>query len=122
MNFDLTDEQKIFADQVRRFAQTHLAAGALKRAHDPRFPYEVAQLMAKQGMMGIRKPMPPISPARKPNGAPSSSRPAQADMKRTLHTVYFMSVKHDIVSYFGPRNPFARAARYPCRENRTLKL
>jgi alkylation response protein AidB-like acyl-CoA dehydrogenase len=53
MNSDLTDEQNPFADQVRRFAQTHLAAGALKRAHDPRFPYDVAQLMAKQGLMGI---------------------------------------------------------------------
>ena len=56
MNFDLTDEQKLFADQVRRFAQTYLAAGALKRAHDPRFPYDVAQLMAKQGLMGIALP------------------------------------------------------------------
>ena len=53
MNFDLTDEQKQFAESVRRFAQDHLAAGALKRAHDPRFPYAVAQLMAKQGLMGI---------------------------------------------------------------------
>ena len=56
MNFDLTDEQNLFADQVRRFAQTHLAAGALKRAHDPRFPYDVAQLMAKQGLMDIALP------------------------------------------------------------------
>jgi Acyl-CoA dehydrogenase, N-terminal domain len=44
------------AHQVRRFAQHHLAAGALKRAHDPRFPYDVAQLMAKQGLMGIALP------------------------------------------------------------------
>ena len=56
MNFDYTDEQKQFADSVRRFAQAHLAAGALKRAHDPRFPYDVAQLMAKQGLMGIALP------------------------------------------------------------------
>ena len=56
MNFDLTDEQKQFADSVRRFAQDHLVAGALKRAHDPRFPYDVAQLMAKQGLMGIALP------------------------------------------------------------------
>jgi alkylation response protein AidB-like acyl-CoA dehydrogenase len=53
MNFDLTDEQKLFADQVGHFACDHLAAGALKRAHDPRFPYDVAQLMAKQELMGI---------------------------------------------------------------------
>jgi len=56
MNFDFTDEQKLFAEQVRRFAQDHLAAGALKRAHDPRFPYDVAQLMTKQGLMGITLP------------------------------------------------------------------
>jgi hypothetical protein len=56
MNFDLSDEQRLFAEQVRRFAQTHLAAGALKRAHDPRFPFDVAQLMAKQGLLGITLP------------------------------------------------------------------
>src|ERR1700719_715721 len=56
MNFDYTEEQKQFAESVRRFAQAHLAAGALKRAHDPRFPYDVAQLMAKQGLMGIALP------------------------------------------------------------------
>src|SRR3984893_17040616 len=56
MNFDYTDEQKQFPESVRRFAQAHLAAGALKRAHDPRFPYDVAQLMAKQGLMGIALP------------------------------------------------------------------
>jgi alkylation response protein AidB-like acyl-CoA dehydrogenase len=56
MNFDYTDEQKQFAESVRRFAQAHLSAGALKRAHDPRFPYDVAQLMAKQGLMGIALP------------------------------------------------------------------
>jgi alkylation response protein AidB-like acyl-CoA dehydrogenase len=56
MNFDFTAEQKQFADQVRRFAREHLAAGALKRAHDPRFPFDVAALMAKQGLMGISLP------------------------------------------------------------------
>ena len=56
MNFDLTDAQKLFAEQVGRFARDHLVAGALKRAHDPRFPYDVAQLMAKQGLMGIALP------------------------------------------------------------------
>jgi alkylation response protein AidB-like acyl-CoA dehydrogenase len=53
MNFEFTDEQKLFADQVRRFAQAQLAAGALARAHDPRFPFDVAKLMSKQGLMGI---------------------------------------------------------------------
>ncbi len=53
MNFDFTEEQKLFAEQVRRFAHEHLADGALKRAHDSRFPFEIAQLMAKHGLMGI---------------------------------------------------------------------
>jgi len=56
MDFDLTDEQKQIAESVRRFARDYLAAGVLKRAHDPRFPYDVAQLMAKQGLMGIALP------------------------------------------------------------------
>ena len=56
MNFEFTDEQKLFAELVRRFARENLAAGALKRAHDPGFPYDIAQLMAKQGLMGIALP------------------------------------------------------------------
>jgi len=56
MNFDFTEEQKLFADQVRRFALAHLEKDALKRAHDPRFPFDVAKLMSKQGLMGITIP------------------------------------------------------------------
>jgi hypothetical protein len=56
MDFDFTPEQKQFAEQVRRFARDHLAKGALKRAHDPRFPFDVAELMAKQGLLGITLP------------------------------------------------------------------
>jgi alkylation response protein AidB-like acyl-CoA dehydrogenase len=56
MNFDFSDEQKQFGAQVRRFAREHLAHGALKRAHEPRFPFDVAQLMAKHGLMGISLP------------------------------------------------------------------
>src|ERR1700757_170582 len=53
MNFEFTPEQKLFAEQVRRFAQNELAAGALKRAHDPRFPLDVATRMSAQSLMGI---------------------------------------------------------------------
>ena len=53
MNFEFTDEQKLFADSVRRFALAHLEKDALKRAHDPRFPFDVAKLMSAQGLMGI---------------------------------------------------------------------
>ncbi len=53
MNFEFTEEQKLFADSVHRFAVTHLEKDALKRAHDPRYPFDVAKLMSEQGLMGI---------------------------------------------------------------------
>jgi alkylation response protein AidB-like acyl-CoA dehydrogenase len=56
MDFEFNDEQKLFAEQVHRFAQQHLAGGALARAHDPAFPFDVARLMAEQGLMGITLP------------------------------------------------------------------
>jgi alkylation response protein AidB-like acyl-CoA dehydrogenase len=56
VDFDFTAEQKLFAEQVRRFARDHLAKGALERAHDPRFPFDVAGLLAEQGLMGISLP------------------------------------------------------------------
>ena len=56
MNFDFTEEQKLFAESVRRFAQDHLAKDALKRAHSPHFPFDVAKLMSRQGLMGITIP------------------------------------------------------------------
>jgi hypothetical protein len=53
MDFELNEEQQAFADSVRRFAEANLSEGSLARAHDPRFPREVAQLLGKQGLMGI---------------------------------------------------------------------
>jgi len=56
MNFDLTDEQKQFRDAVRGFAERHLRDGALARAHHPEHPWDVAKLMAEQGLLGITIP------------------------------------------------------------------
>jgi len=53
MNFELSEEQKMFRDSVRGFAERHLAAGALARAHEDGFPREVAKMMAEQGLLGI---------------------------------------------------------------------
>lgn len=53
MDFELNEEQQAFADSVRRFAEANLREGSLARAHDPRFPREVAQMLGKQGLMGI---------------------------------------------------------------------
>src|SRR6266851_3611808 len=56
MNFEFTEEQKLFAEAVRKFALAELETDALKRAHNPRFPFEVAQRMSRQGLMGITLP------------------------------------------------------------------
>ncbi|HEX9673359.1 MAG TPA: acyl-CoA dehydrogenase family protein [Burkholderiales bacterium] len=56
MNFELTSEQQAFRDSVRGFAEKHLRAGALARAHDPAYPWDVSRLMAQQGLMGITMP------------------------------------------------------------------
>ncbi len=53
MDFRFTPEQQQFRDSVRRFAEKHLAAGAHERAHSPEYPWEVAKLMAAQGLLGI---------------------------------------------------------------------
>ena len=53
MNFEFTEEQKLFAESVKRFALAQLEKDALKRAHDPRYPFDVAKLMSQQGLMGI---------------------------------------------------------------------
>ncbi len=56
MNFKLTPEQDQFRDSVRKFAEKHLAAGARERAHAAAYPWDVAKLMAKQGLLGITIP------------------------------------------------------------------
>ena len=53
MDFNFTAEQQAFVDSVRRFARDQLAPGAMERARAVRFPRDVAQLMAKQGLLGI---------------------------------------------------------------------
>ena len=53
MDFKLTPEQEAFQDAVRGFAEKHLRAGALARAHDPVHPWDVSRLIAEQGLMGI---------------------------------------------------------------------
>lgn len=53
MNFQLTPEQETFRDAVRGFAERHLKEGALERAHNPEHPWDVAKLMAEQGLLGI---------------------------------------------------------------------
>ncbi|MEK6244239.1 MAG: acyl-CoA dehydrogenase family protein [Pseudomonadota bacterium] len=56
MDFNLSGEQSQFRESVRRFAQKHLAPGARDRAHATAYPWDVAKLMAAQGLLGITIP------------------------------------------------------------------
>ncbi len=56
MNFSLSEEQRGFCDAVRAFAEKHLRVGALARAHDADYPWDVARRMAEQGLLGITIP------------------------------------------------------------------
>jgi alkylation response protein AidB-like acyl-CoA dehydrogenase len=53
MDFRLNPEQEAFRESTRRFAEKHLAKGARERAHSPDYPFDVAKLMAAQGLLGI---------------------------------------------------------------------
>jgi len=56
MDFSLTPEQEQFRESVRRFAEKNLAKGARERAHSSDYPWDVARLMAGQGLLGITVP------------------------------------------------------------------
>lgn len=53
MHSFLNDEQRAFADTIKRFAQAELAEGALDRAHSREFPWEIAQKLSAMGLLGI---------------------------------------------------------------------
>ena len=56
MDFELTEEQRAFADAVSRFAKATLSDGALARAHSPHYPWETAKRLSAQGLLGITIP------------------------------------------------------------------
>jgi alkylation response protein AidB-like acyl-CoA dehydrogenase len=56
MDFTLSEEQIAFQDSVRGFASRALASGAVARAHDERFPWDVAKAMSEAGLFGIMLP------------------------------------------------------------------
>ena len=53
MDFDLTADQQMFHDMVRKFAEKELAANAAERAMQRSFPYDVAGKAAELGLIGI---------------------------------------------------------------------
>jgi alkylation response protein AidB-like acyl-CoA dehydrogenase len=53
MDFRLTPEQQLFQQSILKLAQKELTEKALERAHTPGYPFDVARLMARQGLLGI---------------------------------------------------------------------
>ena len=56
MDFILSEEQQLFQDSVRAFAERELKPGAVARAHSKEYPWEAARALAAQGLMGITIP------------------------------------------------------------------
>ena len=56
MDFNLTEEQRMFREAVRGWATRHLADKALERAQNPSFPFDVARAASEAGLMGITIP------------------------------------------------------------------
>lgn len=56
MNFDLTQEQKMIRDEVRRFAQKEIAPLAEDLERNGDYPYAIIAKMADLGIMGIPIP------------------------------------------------------------------
>ena len=52
----LTEDQAAFAASVRAFANDRLAQGALERAHDHAYAWDVAEQLAAQGLIGLTVP------------------------------------------------------------------
>jgi len=56
MDFDLTKEQKMIRDEVRRFAQKEIAPRAEEFERTGDYPYEIMEKMAELGLMGLPFP------------------------------------------------------------------
>jgi butyryl-CoA dehydrogenase len=56
MNFDLTNDQKMLQDQVRKFAESKLAPVAPEIDKSGEFPWENLRKMAELGLLGIVVP------------------------------------------------------------------
>lgn len=53
MDFDLTEEQIDLRNNVATFAKRELEPGAVARAHSSEYPWDVAQKLAANGLLGI---------------------------------------------------------------------
>lgn len=53
MDFGLSSEQIAFADALHKLGREKLAPDALARNHSPDYPWEIAEFLSQQGLLGI---------------------------------------------------------------------
>ncbi len=53
MDFDLSDDQRMFQDSLLRFGAKELAEGKTARANSAEYPWEVAARLSEMGLLGI---------------------------------------------------------------------
>lgn len=56
MEFLLTDEQKMFQENIRKFVEKEVLPGAKQRDDDHAFPWEIVKQLAEMGCLGITIP------------------------------------------------------------------
>ena len=54
--FDLTPEQQLLRDEVRRFAEARIAPGTAERDREHRFPSDILSEMGEMGLLGMMVP------------------------------------------------------------------
>ncbi len=57
MQYELTEEQKILQETVRRIAKDKIAPGAIERDEKGEFPWDMVKLLADNGLFGIDFPL-----------------------------------------------------------------
>ena len=56
VQYDLTEEQRMLQDMVRKMAKEQVEPGAAKRDEEAKFSWEMVKLLAENGLMGIDFP------------------------------------------------------------------
>jgi len=57
MDFELTAEQRVVSDFVSSLASKRLAADALRRAHEPGYPWDAGKILAEHSLLGLALPV-----------------------------------------------------------------
>ena len=112
MNFQLTEDQQTFKDSVLKFAGRHLRAGARERAHATGYPWDVAKLMAENGLLGIT--------IKESDGGQSGSLMDAVIAIETIASVCPRSADVVQAGSFGPIRVFAEYGT-PMQKERYLK-